>query len=277
MTVHPLSHSRPLHELHERWEAGALAGRQPVSLALALVVSFGIHVGALLAPGASLPSIPPRFNSSSAMTIVLEVRLVPAPAANRSASAAISAPAHAMASMAFHGTATKVRRLDMHLAPRMPSPRTEPATRQPVALNEMRTNSSDAFNEPMISEPLVAADGSTADNGLVGARHGVATARPLTGAADSTPVAYLNNPKPIYPESARRGEQQGLVVLRVLVLADGSPTEISICKSSGFRTLDGAAVAGVKRWSFIPAKKNQQNIESWIDIPVQFRLNEDGW
>jgi periplasmic protein TonB len=84
--------------------------------------------------------------------------------------------------------------------------------------------------------------------------------------------AYLSTPEPEYPLSAREDEQEGLVVLRVLVSRDGLPAEIRIARSSGFRALDAAAVAGVKRWTFSPATSDQRRIDAWMDVPVRFRL-----
>lgn len=98
-----------------------------------------------------------------------------------------------------------------------------------------------------------------------------AAAAPPPAAVAETP-AYLHAPEPEYPQSAREDEQEGLVVLRVLVSRDGLPAEIRIAKSSGFRALDAAATAGVKRWKFSPARRDQRAIDSWMDVPIRFRL-----
>ena len=111
---------------------------------------------------------------------------------------------------------------------------------------------------------------------LPAAEGGRAIARAeISTAAASTSVSYLDNPKPHYPESARQDQQQGLVVLRVLISSEGRPIDIRIDRGSGFRALDTAAVAGVKRWSFIPATQNQKAIEAWITIPIRFRLDDN--
>jgi protein TonB len=49
--------------------------------------------------------------------------------------------------------------------------------------------------------------------------------------------------------------------------------EIKIVASSGVRALDAAAIAGVGRWTFAPARNGAEAVESWMDIPIRFRLN----
>lgn len=102
----------------------------------------------------------------------------------------------------------------------------------------------------------------------------VAAMSPTT-VTPSSPAAYLDNPRPDYPVSAREDGQHGLVVLRVLVSETGEPSKLKIQKSSGYAALDAAAMAGVKRWLFTPARRDRQSIASWIDVPIRFRLDED--
>ncbi|TCT19760.1 energy transducer TonB [Thiobaca trueperi] len=92
------------------------------------------------------------------------------------------------------------------------------------------------------------------------------------GAAASSPVAYLNNPPPDYPGTARRLRQEGTVHLRVLVGAGGQPGEVRLDGSSGVTSLDQAAIRGVKRWRFKPAHRNGQPLAAWVRIPIHFKL-----
>jgi protein TonB len=82
----------------------------------------------------------------------------------------------------------------------------------------------------------------------------------------------VRNILPEYPEEARRGGQEGLVVLSVEVLKDGSVGRIEIITSSGYPLLDDSAIRAVKRWQFTPATVNGQPTESTIKIPIRFRL-----
>ena len=83
---------------------------------------------------------------------------------------------------------------------------------------------------------------------------------------------YLHNPKPVYPAFSRRNGEEGKVFLRVRVSADGSALELEIKQSSGFPRLDGAARDAVAKWRFIPARRGDEAIESWVTVPVVFAL-----
>ncbi len=84
---------------------------------------------------------------------------------------------------------------------------------------------------------------------------------------------YYKNPKPEYPELARREHQEGIVWLRVHVTAHGQPDRVVVAQSSGFEALDAAAVKAVRGWEFTPAQLGESFVESEIDFPIQFRLD----
>jgi TonB family protein len=90
--------------------------------------------------------------------------------------------------------------------------------------------------------------------------------------ANLTQAGYRETPKPKYPESARRKGREGTVLLRVLVNEEGRAKTIEINKSSGDDSLDRAASEAIQQWRFIPARYGQKVVESWIRIPVDFRL-----
>lgn len=84
--------------------------------------------------------------------------------------------------------------------------------------------------------------------------------------------AYLRNPPPTYPKSARKRRLEGVVYLRVWVGADGRVQNIKIATSSAHRSLDQAAVKTVRTWRFIPAKRNGKARADEVIVPVRFRL-----
>lgn len=86
-------------------------------------------------------------------------------------------------------------------------------------------------------------------------------------------VSYLNNPAPDYPSMSRRQGEEGRVLMSVLVSAEGMAEEVQIEKSSGSDRLDNAAMTAVKRWRFIPAKKNNQPISAYVLVPIKFSLD----
>jgi len=83
---------------------------------------------------------------------------------------------------------------------------------------------------------------------------------------------YRNNPPPVYPKVARRRGHQGTVLLEVLVDQNGSVRDLKVLRSSGYATLDDAALASVKNWSFEPGMKGSSPIEMWVRLPVRFQL-----
>lgn len=87
-------------------------------------------------------------------------------------------------------------------------------------------------------------------------------------------AAYLNNPAPAYPYAARTRNESGTVILRVLVTPEGVAGEVRIEKSSGSSSLDQAARDVVfKRWRFVPARRGDEKVEAWVNVPIWFALN----
>jgi periplasmic protein TonB len=87
-------------------------------------------------------------------------------------------------------------------------------------------------------------------------------------------VAYAYNPKPKYPDSARKEGREGTVVLRVLVDEDGRSKSLEVNRSSGFEALDRSAIETVSRWRFHSARYGDKRVASWVRIPIEFRLTE---
>ena len=89
----------------------------------------------------------------------------------------------------------------------------------------------------------------------------------------SIPASYsASNQKPIYPNMSKRLGEQGTVVLRVLVKADGSAGEVEVKSSSSYPRLDQAAVEAVKTWRFNSAKIDGKAIDEWYQVPIPFKL-----
>ena len=85
-------------------------------------------------------------------------------------------------------------------------------------------------------------------------------------------AAYLDNPAPVYPPLSRRAGEQGRVLLRVHVSAQGGALEVDIAKSSGSPRLDSAAVDAVRRWRFVPARQGEKPVAAWVLVPISFSL-----
>jgi protein TonB len=133
---------------------------------------------------------------------------------------------------------------------------------------------------PKTAAPLVEATQNIAPapNAVVAAP---AEAKPAPAAPPAEPVSqarfdadYLKNPAPPYPPLSRRMGEEGKVVLRVSVNAQGSADSVDIKTSSGSSRLDDAAVNTVRHWKFIPAKRGDSAVQSWVLVPIIFKLEQ---
>ena len=88
----------------------------------------------------------------------------------------------------------------------------------------------------------------------------------------SSDADYLQNPKPPYPPMSQRLGEQGKVVVRVLIGTDGQAQQAEVKTSSGFERLDQAALATVKRWRYVPGKRNGVVEAMWFNVPINFVL-----
>ncbi len=86
---------------------------------------------------------------------------------------------------------------------------------------------------------------------------------------------YLDNPKPQYPHASRRLGEEGKVVLRVFVSAEGDAKQVEVKHSSGFQRLDLAAEKAVARWRFVPARRGEQAVTAWVVVPIVFSLDNE--
>ena len=83
----------------------------------------------------------------------------------------------------------------------------------------------------------------------------------------------VNWTQPRYPRAAQRRNQQGVVMLEVMVDEDGKALNISVIESSGFDALDRSAIAAVQSWEFKPQMRNNLFVQSRVHVPVAFQLN----
>jgi protein TonB len=96
---------------------------------------------------------------------------------------------------------------------------------------------------------------------------------PLAVTAARFDADYLDNPKPVYPHASRRLGEQGKVLLRVYVSAAGLAEKVEIKLGSGFARLDQSAHDAVSRWRFVPARRGEQAVAAWVQVPITFQLD----
>ena len=85
---------------------------------------------------------------------------------------------------------------------------------------------------------------------------------------------YRQTSPPVYPQAARQKGYEGLVLISVEILENGSPGQLLVKKSSGYEILDQAALSAVRKWKFFPASKNSVHIRTWGDVPIRFVLQD---
>jgi protein TonB len=79
-------------------------------------------------------------------------------------------------------------------------------------------------------------------------------------------------PKPVYPELARRVRIQGVVRLHALISRDGTIEDLKVV--SGHPLLVPSALEAVKQWAYQPTLLNGEPVEVETEIDVNFILSQ---
>ncbi len=77
----------------------------------------------------------------------------------------------------------------------------------------------------------------------------------------------------IYPDAAKKASIEGRVIVTVLVTKNGIPLEAKILRSDS-QILEKAALDAVMKSHFTPSINGGQPVDSWITIPIDFRLKD---
>ena len=157
--------------------------------------------------------------------------------------------------------------------PPQPKPRREPPPPQPAAAPPPILAA-----EPVATAPAPAYEVPVPKTAPVAPAPVASRLPPLPPPEPIVPpsfnAAYLNNPPPAYPPVARRFGEQGRIVLRVLVSAQGDAETTEIYQSSGYARLDQAAIDAVQRWKFVPAKRGDTAVSAVVLVPIVFKLGD---
>lgn len=90
------------------------------------------------------------------------------------------------------------------------------------------------------------------------------------GGGVSAPVPIFK-PEPEYSEEARKAKFQGAVLLAIVILPDGSTTNIRVIRELGLG-LDEKAIEAVRKWRFRPSMKDGKPVAVTANVEVNFRL-----
>ena len=165
--------------------------------------------------------------------------------------------------------------MEMVLAPVSNTPAKAQAAVTPTAAPT--TPNTPAVAAPSSAQATRSADAfaSSAATNTTPAATPTQTGKPQGAPAFSLPSSEahgLNNPKPAYPRMSRRLNEQGQVVIRVFVAADGSAQQGEVKTSSGYDRLDQEALRTVLRWKFVPGQRFGAPEAMWFNVPVNFVL-----
>lgn len=157
------------------------------------------------------------------------------------------------------------------LAQPQPMARAQPV-KQHVALAPARKSPAPTIATSNSNLPVVSAPLDTPSESRPTALSTASAAEPVSSARFD--ADYLKNPAPAYPLLSRRMAEEGKVVLRVSVQPQGSADSVEIKTSSGSPRLDDAAQKTVRNWKFIPAKRGDVAVQSWVLVPIIFKLEQ---
>lgn len=156
-------------------------------------------------------------------------------------------------------------------------PKSKPQPQTPVkATPEVQPTPVATQAAPSATAPVVPAVPSTpvVAPAATGNQRPIPTAAmPVAVVLPSNDADYLNNPAPAYPRLSRRMGEQGTVILRVFISADGRAEKAEIRTSSGYARLDETALATVQRWRYVPGKRAGVVEAMWFNIPIRFVLD----
>lgn len=90
------------------------------------------------------------------------------------------------------------------------------------------------------------------------------------GGGVSAPVPIFK-PEPEYSEEARKAKFQGTVLLAIVILPDGTTSNIRVIRPLGLG-LDEKAIEAVSKWRFRPSMKDGKPVAVTANVEVNFRL-----
>ncbi|MES2130312.1 MAG: energy transducer TonB [Pseudomonadota bacterium] len=91
--------------------------------------------------------------------------------------------------------------------------------------------------------------------------------------ANEVPASFdAKNCKAEYPKTSLMNEEQGAVTMSFLVSTDGSVVDSKVDKTSGYKTLDKAAVKAISACKFKPGMKDGAVAQTWTKVDYVWKL-----
>jgi protein TonB len=155
----------------------------------------------------------------------------------------------------------KIRRLDKPPPPKVLTAPKEMPQDAPREADPSEDKGIAVYGEPGQGDP------AGLEGGSAGGQAGSVIALPDDA---DPPVPARTNPVPAYPQEARASGKMGTVVLKVIILADGSVARVEVMR--GDEPFVSAALATVKSWKYTPARYKGHPIAVYRIIQIPFKL-----
>lgn len=114
-------------------------------------------------------------------------------------------------------------------------------------------------------------DGVEVKDGPGEAPHSVNGERIYTGREVHTKARLITKPEPVYTADARESQTTGVVVLRVVLSANGQVTNIRVVHGLPYG-LTERAIAAARKIKFVPATIDERPVSMWMQLEYNFNL-----
>ena len=155
------------------------------------------------------------------------------------------------------------------VVPAKPAPRPKPQPEKP------RPRPAKKPSQPAPAPANVAAQQTAASQGVgVGGRvpYQVGGISAYSEDAVDQRPSISRRVAPEYPDSARRRNIQGEVIVRLVVDTSGTPQQCTVRSSNPEGVFDSAALTAARKTRFIPGKVKGQPVNTVVLIPYRFAL-----
>ncbi|HSC76471.1 MAG TPA: TonB family protein [Pseudomonadales bacterium] len=148
-----------------------------------------------------------------------------------------------------------------------PSPPPEP---EPLRDDEMAEKHTVIKKKPPEKKPRPVPPRPVQEQPVTSALPAESRPAPVDTVQESVSVTPVFRSEPIYPNLSRQLGEEGKVLVRVQVSADGSVLAVKLEESSGFKRLDAAALDAVAKYRFTAIGRTSNNTL----VPINFKFEK---
>jgi protein TonB len=108
---------------------------------------------------------------------------------------------------------------------------------------------------------------------LAAAFAGMALAPAVRADSRFEPPVPVRTVAPDFPNDLRNKGISGIVMVNVLIDAQGNPQDLKVTKSSN-SAFEEPAVEALRKWKFKPAERDGANVALRVVIPIRFSVDD---